>query len=102
MRRCVSNVGIASTRTSQATTEDESMPVQKYAQQQPKAAHQDIEVQGALIKAQAPFTRFENHLRYAEKAFRRHETEALQTFVSSVQEEYRTFLSNSLEEEHSE
>ena len=99
MRRSVRNAGLVSMRTSQATTEDESMPIQKYAQQQqPKTAHRDTEVQGALRKAQAPFTRFEDHLRYAEKAFRRHETEALQTFVSSVQEGYRTFLSNRLEE----
>ena len=51
-----------------------------------------------LIKPQAPFTPFEDHLRYAEKAFSQHETEAVQAFVSSVQERYRKLLRHKLEE----
>ena len=50
-----------------------------------------------LIKAQAPFTLFENHLRYAEKAFQQLEIEAVRAFVSSVQEGYRTRLRHKLE-----
>ena len=96
-------LGIASGRFSQATTEDEDerMPVGQHAKQQqqrPNAAHRDIEVQGMLIKAQAPFTPFEDHLRYAEKAFKQFETGAVQAFVGSVQAGYRTLLSRRLEE----
>ena len=67
-------------------------------QQKPNAAYQDIEVQGVLIQAQTSSTLFEDHLRYAEKAFKRYETEAVQAFVSSVQEEYRIPLGKKLEE----
>ena len=89
--------GIASRRSSQATTEDEDerMPVK---QQQPDVAQPHIEIQGMLIKAQAPFTLFEDHLKYAEEAFNQHETEAVQAFLSSVKEQYRTLLRHKLEE----
>ncbi len=92
---------IASPRVSQATTEDEWTPSNQHTkqQQQPSTYHQDIEVQSVLIKPQAPFTLFEDHLRYAEKAFKRFEAEAVQAFVSSVQEEYRIPLGNKLEEQ---
>lgn len=96
--------GTASRRASQATTEDEDedqrMPINQHAkqQQQPHAAHPHIEVQGMLIKAQTPFTLFEDHLKYAEKAFNQHEAEAVQAFVSSVKEQYRTLLRRKLEE----
>ncbi len=66
--------------------------------QQPNAAHQDIEVLGVLIRAQAFSTPLENHLRYAEKVFKRYEIEAVQAFVSGLQELYRTPLENKLEE----
>ena len=52
-----------------------------------------------LIKAQLPFTLFEDHLRYAEKAFQQLETEAVRAFVNSVQEGYRTRLRHKLEED---
>ena len=51
-----------------------------------------------LIKAQAPSTLFEDHLKYAEKAFKRIETEAVKAFVSSVREEHGTLLRHKLEE----
>ena len=96
-------LGIVPGRLSQATTEDEDerLPVSQYAkqQQQPNATPPGIEVQGMLIKAQTPFTLFEDHLRYAEKAFQQLETEAVRAFVSSVQEGYRTRLSQKLEED---
>lgn len=67
-------------------------------QQKPNAADQDTEVQGVLIQAQTSSTLFEDHLRYAEKAFKRYETEAVQAFMSGVQEEYRIPLGKKLEE----
>ena len=92
--------GTASRRKSQPSTEDEDerMPVNQPAKQQqkPHTPQPDIEVHGMLIKAQAPFTLFEDHLRYAEKAFKRLETEAVQAFVGSVQEGYRTLLTHQL------
>lgn len=92
----------ASREMSQATTEDEWMLVNQQAgqqqRQQSNAAHQDIEIQGVLIKAQASCTLFEDHLSYAEKVFKRYETEAVQAFVGSVQEKYRIPLGNKLEE----
>ena len=96
-------LGIVSERLSQATTEDEDerMPVSQHAkqQQQPNATPSDVEVQGLLIKAQPPFTLFEDHLRYAEKAFQQLETEAVRAFVSSVQAGYQTRLRHKLEED---
>ena len=91
-------------RLSQATTEDEDederMPVSRHAkQQQPNVTSSEVEVQGMLIKAQLPFTLFEDHLRYAEKAFQQLETEAVRAFVNSVQEGYRTRLRHKLEED---
>ena len=95
-------LGIVSGRLSQATTEDEDerMPVSQHAkQQQPSATPPDVEVQGMLIKAQPPFTLFEDHLRYAEKAFQQLKTEAVRAFVSSVREGYQTRLRHKLEED---
>ena len=66
--------------------------------EQPNAVNRDIEVRGVLIKAQGSFTLFEDHLRYAEEAFRRHETEAVQAFVNSIQDSYRISLGKKLEE----
>ena len=90
----------ASRELSQATTEDDRMLVNQLTEQQrhTSATHQDIEVQGVLIKAQTPSTLFEDHLRYAEKAFKRHENEAVQAFVSGTQEAYRIPLEKKLEE----
>ena len=86
----------------QAGAENERMLLDKHAkqqqQQQPNAAHQDVEVQGVLIKAQASSTPFEDHLKYAEKVFKRYETEAVQAFVGSAQEKYRVQLGNKLQE----
>ena len=95
---------IVSARLSQATTEDEDerMPVSQHAkqqQQQPNTTSPDVEVKGMLIKAQPPFTLFEDHLRYAEKAFQQLETEAVRAFVSSVQEGHQTRLRHKLEED---
>lgn len=95
-------LGIVSERFSQATTDDddEMVLVSQHAnkqQQQPNATTPDVEVQGMFIKAQPPFTLFEDHLRYAEKAFQQLETEAVRAFVSSVQEGYRARLRHKLE-----
>lgn len=93
---------IASRGISEATTEDDWMPINQPAkqqqQQQPNGFHHGIEVQGVLIKAQGPFTPFEDHLRYAEKAFKQYEVEVVQAFVTGVQEEYRVPLGNKLDE----
>ena len=67
-------------------------------QQQSDAIHQNTESDGVLIKAQASGTPLEDHLRYAENLFRRHETEAVRAFVSSLREKYRIRLGNKLEE----
>ena len=77
------------------------MPSKQHAGQQqllPNAVHQDIEVQSVTIKAQSSSTLLENHLRYTEKAVKRYETEAVQAFVSGLQEQYRIPLGNKLEE----
>ena len=95
-------LGIVSGRLSQATTEDDDERVstsQHAKQQQPNATTPDVEVQGMLIKAQTPFTSFEDHLRYAEKAFQQLETEAVRAFVSSIQVGYQTRLRHKLEED---
>ena len=86
-----------------ATTGVEDMlvdeqPKQQQQQQQSDAAHQDTEIHGMLIKAQASGTSLEDHLRYAENRFRRHEAEAVHAFVSSLREKYRFRLGNKLEE----
>ena len=86
---------------SQATTEheDERIPVNQHVkQQQPNTPHADIEVQGMLIKPQAPSTPFEDHLWYAGNVFRQHETEAVEAFLGSIQERYRKLLIHKLEE----
>ena len=84
------------------TTEDEDMIVdeqpKQQQQQQSDAAHQDTEVHGVLIKAQASSTPFEDHLRYAEDLFRRQETAGVRAFVSSLRTKYGIRLGNKLEE----
>lgn len=87
---------------SPAITEDASMLVNRHAkkQQQPNpavAAQQDVGFRGVLVKPQAASTRFEDHLRHAETAFKKHETEAVKAFLSSVREEYRIPLGDKLE-----
>lgn len=90
---------IASRETSQATTEDESMLNNEHAEQrQLDAAHQDIELERVLIKAQASSGLFEDHLRYIEEVFEQYETYAVQAVMSSIQEKYRTPLGNKLDE----
>ena len=87
---------IASRGISQVTTEDESVQDNKQVEQR-QAAYQDFEAHGLLIKAQSSWTPLEDHLRYAEKAFKQCETEAVLGLVSSVQENYRFTLQNKLE-----
>ncbi|CAD6583191.1 MAG: hypothetical protein ASARMPREDX12_001203 [Alectoria sarmentosa] len=99
IRRASITFSIASREMSEATTEDESMLINQHAKhQQLNAAHQDIEVQSVLIKAQTPSKLLEDHLRYAEKAFKRYETEAAQAFVNSVRKKYQIPLRNKLDE----
>lgn len=86
---------IASTDRSRATTEDEGIQVDNQPEQQ-QAAQEEFEAQGVLIKAQAS-TLFEDHLRYAEKAFKQRETEAVLAFLSSLREKYRITLEDRLE-----
>ena len=86
----------ASTDIARATTEDELIQGNNHADQQ-HAAQEEFEAQRVVIKAQTSSTLFEDHWRYAEKAFKRYETEAVLAFVSSVQEKYRITLENRLE-----
>lgn len=91
-------LSIASREMSQVTTEDESMLNDQHAEQPPlAAAHQDLEIQGVLIKAQTSPKLLENHLRYLEEVFGRFEAGAAQAFVSSVHEECRIPLVNKLD-----
>ncbi|CAF9926331.1 hypothetical protein IMSHALPRED_006933 [Imshaugia aleurites] len=88
--------GIASSEASEPTTEEGRTLIQQ--QLQPNAANEDVEVLGVLIKAQAPSTRLEDHLRYSGQAFTRYETEAVRAFVNGLQHEYRIPLYNKLDE----
>lgn len=84
---------------SQATTDDESMLTNHHAEQRRlNVAHQDIEVQSVRIEAQASCRLFEDHLRRAEKDFKRYDTEAARAFVGGVQEKYRIPLGKKLDE----
>ena len=76
----------------------DEQPKQQQQQHQSDATHQNIESHGVLIKAQASGTPLEDHLRYAESLFRRHESEVVRAFVSSLRERYRFRLGNKLEE----
>lgn len=88
--------GIAARDMSQATTEDESIQDSMHAEQQ-QTAHQNSEAHGVLLKAQTSWTLLEDHLRYAEKAFKQCETETVLGLVSSIRENYRITLQNKLE-----
>ena len=79
-------------------TGEGDMLVDEQPEQQSDATHQHTESHSMLIKAQVSGTPLEDHLRYAENLFRRHETEAVRAFVSSLREKYRIRLGNKLEE----